>query len=73
MFGMNSVLTMEERRLLQSLECESREQALELLGELKMVLSIDSEMFADVLMLSEKLMSEKIDFAYEMSEYNGFD
>lgn len=73
MFAMNSVLTMEERRILQSLECESKEQALDALRELKMVLPLDSEIFAGVIMLSEKLLSEKIDFVYEMRADDGFD
>lgn len=55
------------------LDLSDKEQALDALRELKMVLPLDSEIFADVIMLSEKLLSEKIDFVYEMRADDGFD
>ncbi|MBP1544995.1 MAG: hypothetical protein J6A37_00155 [Oscillospiraceae bacterium] len=68
MIMMNSVLTSEERCMLQSLGCKDKAQALSVLGEMKMILPIRSDLFAQVVRLSEKLEKEKIDYAYEMSE-----
>ncbi len=67
MIMMNSVLTVEERCMLQSLGCKDKTQALSVLGEMKMILPIRSELFAQVVRLSDKLEKEKIDYAYEMS------
>lgn len=67
MIIMNSVLTAEERCMLQSLGCKDKTQALSVLGEMKMILPIRSELFAQVVRLSDKLEKEKIDYAYEMS------
>lgn len=67
MIMMNSVLTVEERFMLQSLGCKDKAQALSVLGELKMILPIRSDLFAQVVRLSGKLEKEKIDYAYEMS------
>ena len=67
MIMMNSVLTVEERCMLQSLGCKDKAQALSVLGELKMILPIRSDLFAQVVRLSDKLEKEKIDYAYEMS------
>ena len=67
MIMMNSVLTVEERCMLQSLGCKDKAQALSVLGELKMILPIRSELFTQVVCLSNKLEKEKIDYAYEMS------
>lgn len=64
---MNSVLTVEERCMLQSLGCKDKAQALAVLGEMKMILPIRSELFAQVVRLSDKLEKEKIDYAYEIS------
>ena len=44
MIIMNSVLTIEERTLLQSLGCKDKAQALNVLDELKMAVPIRSEM-----------------------------
>lgn len=63
---MNSVLTMEERTLLQSLECESKVQALEVLEQIKLVVPVRSEMFRNAVTLSNKLRNEKIDYGYEV-------
>ncbi len=67
MIMMNSVLTVEERYVLQSLGCKDKAQALSVLGEMKMILPIRSDLFAQVVRLSDKLEKEKIDYAYEMS------
>ena len=67
MIMMNSVLTVEERCMLQSLGCKDKTQALSVLGEMKMIPPIRSELFAQVVRLSDKLEKEKIDYAYEMS------
>lgn len=67
MIMINSVLTVEERCMLQSLGCKDKAQALSVLGEMKMILPIRSELFAQVVRLSDKLEKEKIDYDYEMS------
>lgn len=67
MIMMNSVLTVEERCMLQSLGCKDKAQALSVLGEMKMILPIRSDLFAQVVRLSDKLEKEKIDYTYEMS------
>ena len=67
MIMMNSVLTVEERCMLQSLGCKDKAQSLSVLGEMKVILPIRSDLFAQVVRLSDKLEKEKIDYAYEMS------
>ncbi|MBQ8826436.1 MAG: hypothetical protein IJ007_05035 [Oscillospiraceae bacterium] len=67
MIMMNSVLTAEERCMLRSLGCKDKAQALSVLGEMKMILPVRSELFTQVVCLSDKLEKEKIDYAYEMS------
>ena len=67
MIMMNSVLTVEERYVLQSLGCKDKAQALSVLEEMKMILPIRSDLFAQVVRLSDKLEKEKIDYAYEIS------
>lgn len=67
MIMMNSVLTVEERYVLQSLGCKDKAQALSVLEEMKMILPIRSDLFAQVVRLSDKLEKEKIDYAYELS------
>lgn len=66
MIMMNSVLTAEERYVLQSLGCKDKAQALSVLGEMKMILPIRSDLFAQVVRLSDKLEKEKVDYVYEM-------
>lgn len=73
MFIMNSVLTIEERTLLQSLGCRDKEQAIEVLEEVKMALPVRSDMFKSVLMLTEKLNNESLDYAYEMTAVGSLD
>lgn len=66
MIMMNSVLTVEERYVLQSLGCKDKAQALSVLDEMKMILPIRSDLFAQVVCLSDKLEKEKVDYVYEM-------
>lgn len=66
MIMMNSVFTVEERYVLQSLGCKDKAQALSVLGEMKMILPIRSDLFAQVVRLSDKLEKEKVDYVYEM-------
>lgn len=73
MFTMNRVLTIEERTLLQSIECRDKVQAIAVLEEIKMILPIRSEMFRNVLMLIEKLKNESIDYTYEMTAIGRLD
>lgn len=63
---MNSLLTMEERSLLQSLGCNNKALALRIIADLKRDVPVRSEMFLSLITLSDKLKNEKIDFAYEM-------
>ena len=67
MFKMNSVLTMEERTLLQSLGCANKEHAITVLGQMIMPIPIKSELFATAFMLKDKLEHERIDFFYEIA------
>ncbi len=71
MFTMNSVLTLEERTLLQSLGCRDKGQAIEVLEEMKMPIPVRSEMFANVVMLIDKLKNRSIDYNYEMTAVVG--
>ena len=73
MFTMNSVLTLEERTLLQSLGCRDKEQAIEVLEEIKMALPVRSDMFRSVVILIDKLNNESIDYAYEMTAVGRLD
>lgn len=67
MLMMNSALTAEERMLLQTIGCKDKAQALSVLGEMKMILPIRSELFTQVVCLSDKLEKEMIDYGYEMA------
>ena len=73
MFTMNSVLTLEERTLLQSIGCRDKAQAIEVLEEIKMVLPIRSDMFRNVVGLIDKLENNSIDYDYEISAIGRLD
>ena len=73
MFTMNSVLTHEERTLLQSLGCKDKAQAIEVLEEIKMVIPVRSDMFRSVVTLGDKLINERFDYAYEISAIGRLD
>lgn len=64
---MNSILTMEERTLLQSLGCPNAEHAVSVLEKMIEPLPIVSELFGTAFSLMEKLKGELIDFNYEMT------
>lgn len=64
---MNSILTMEERTLLQSLGCADKEHTISVIGQMIMPIPIVSELFGVAYSLKEKLEGEYIDFAYEMT------
>lgn len=66
MFRMNSILTMEERTLLQSLGCANKEHAISVLGQMIMPIPIKSEFFATAFTLKDKLERGHIGYAYEM-------
>lgn len=65
---MNSILTMEERTLLQSLGCKDKAQAIAVLSSIKMDVPVRSELFANAVTLGNKLKNEKVDFATEIAE-----
>lgn len=67
MLMMNSVLTAEERMLLQVLGCKDKEQAIAVLDEIKMTVPVRSDMFIYCISLAEKMKTEKVDYAYEMT------
>ncbi len=73
MFTMNRVLTIEERTLLQSLGCRDKEQAIEVLEEIKMALPVRSNMFRSVVTLGDKLINESLDYTYEISAIGRLD
>ena len=62
-----SVLTIEERTLLKSLDCRDKAQAVSILEEMKMLLPVRSELFLTSVSLSYKLKNEHIDYALEMA------
>lgn len=64
---MNSILTMEERTLLQSLGCKDKAQAIVLLGSIKMNVPVRSELFVNAVTLGNKLENEKVDFSAEIA------
>ena len=67
MLMMNSVLTAEERMLLQALGCKDKEQAIALLDEIKMTVPVRSDMFIYCISLAEKIKTDTVDYAYEMT------
>lgn len=67
---MNSILTTEERTLLQSLGCTDKAQAIAVLNSIKMDVPVRSELFANAVTLGNKLENEKVDFTAEMAEFD---
>ena len=63
-----SVLTIEERTLLKSLDCRDKEQAVDVIDDMLPLLPVRSEMFKTALSLSYKLKNLHIDYAFEMAE-----
>lgn len=72
MLMMNSVLTFEERTLLQFLECKSKAEALEVLEMMENEGFDNPDLQSDVVSLRNKLGFEIVDFSFEMREV-GFD
>ena len=62
-----SILTIEERTLMKSLDCRDKVQAVSVLEDMLPTLPVRSEMFKTALTLSHKLKNEHIDYAYEMA------
>ena len=69
---MNSILTVEERILLQSLGCKSRLEALTVLSDMVGRVPVSSPIFSTIAGLIIKLKDASFDFAYEMRSDNGF-
>ena len=63
---MNSILTFEERILLQSLGCKSRLEALNVLSSMIGSVSVSSPIFNIIVGLINKLKDASFDFVYEM-------
>lgn len=62
-----SIMTIEERTLLKSLDCRDKAQAVDVLEDILPRLPVRSEMFKTALSLSYKLKNEHIDYAFEMA------
>ena len=62
-----SVLTIEERTLLKSLDCRDKEQAVDVIDDMLPLLPVRSEMFKTALSLSYKLKNLHIDYAFELA------
>ena len=69
---MNSILTVEERILLQSLGCRSRQEALKVLSDMVGRVPVNSPIFNTNAGLIIKLKDASLDFAYEMRSDSGF-
>ena len=69
---MNSILTVEERILLQSLGCKSRLEALTVLSDMVGRVPVSSPIFSTIAGLITKLKDASFDFAYEMRSDSGF-
>ena len=67
---MNSILTIEERVLLQSLGCRSRQEALTVLSDMVGRVPVNSPLFSTIAGLIIKLKDVSFDFAYEMRAEN---
>ena len=68
---MNSILTSEERILLQSLGCKSSLEALNVLSSMIGSVSVSSPIFIIIVGLISKLKDASFDFVYEMMVYVG--
>ena len=69
---MNSMLTIEERVLLQSLGCRSRQEALKVLSDMVGRVPVSSPIFSTIAGLIIKLKDASFDFAYEMRSDSRF-
>lgn len=62
-----SILTIEERTLLKSLDCRDKAQAVSVLDDMLTLLPVRSEMFKTALTLFYKLKNLDVDYDFEMS------
>ncbi len=62
-----SIMTIEERTLMKSLDCRDKAQAVDVLEDMLPTLPVRSEMFKTALSLSYKLKNLHIDYAFEMA------
>ena len=62
-----SIMTIEERTLMKSLDCRDKAQAVDVLEDMLPILPVRSEMFKTALSLSYKLKNLHIDYAFEMA------
>lgn len=62
-----SILTIEERTLLKSLECRDKAQAVSVLNDMLPLLPVRSEMFKTALALFYKLKNLDVDYEFEMT------
>lgn len=69
---MNSILTVEERMLLQSLGCKNRLEALTVLSDMVGRVPVSSPIFSTIAGLIIRLKDASFDFAYEMRSDSGF-
>ncbi len=69
---MNSILTVEERILLQSLGCHSRQETLKVLSDMVGRVPVSSPILSTIAGLIIKLKEASFDFAYEMRSETGF-
>ena len=63
---MNSLLTIEERMLLRSLGCRSRQEALKVLSDMVGRVPVSSNLFNTIAGLIIKLKDTSVDYAYEI-------
>lgn len=63
-----SILTIEERTLLKSLECRDKAQAVSVLEDMLPLMPVRSKVFKTALALSYKLKNLDVDYELEMSE-----
>ena len=66
---MNSILTVEERILLQSLGCRSRQEALKVLSDMVGRVPVSSPIFSTIAGLIIKLKEADCQFAQENSAF----
>lgn len=62
-----SILTIEERTLLKSLDCRDKAQAVSVLEDILPLLPVRSEMFKTALALFYKLKNLDINYEFEIS------
>ena len=61
-----SIMTIEERTLMKSLDCRDKAQSVDVLEDMLPTLPVRSEMFRTALRLSYKLKNLNVDYATEI-------